>query len=47
MTHYIEGMNARSDGTNFNVTVGDATVLKIRESDNQLLLDSGVTDDAY
>lgn len=35
------------DGTNLLFKVAGVTKYKIRKSDNQLLLDSGVTDDAF
>lgn len=35
------------DGSNYDFVVGGSTRFKIRQSDNQLLLDAGATDDAF
>lgn len=35
------------DGTNYTIKVGGTAILKIRQSDGQLLLDSGVDADAW
>ena len=47
MVHYVEGVNARLNGANMDFYFGDTVVFKIRVSDNQLLLDSGVEDDNF
>lgn len=42
-----DGFVVTDDGTNLIVSRSGVTVFKIRKSDNQLLLDSGITDEAF